>query len=118
MTLTRYAPSPLELTGGQWVRGPGGVMRWITDDDNDATADMLIGVLEHIAEHMPPPPLTDWICDDCGCALRTEHELCPACAVAWCREQETRHWWQQFERANRRGGANEQTVREAIRKVA
>jgi hypothetical protein len=38
--------------------------------------------------------------------------------MAWCERQAQQHFWTSWERANRRAGVDEQTVREAIRKVA
>jgi hypothetical protein len=98
-----------ELTGGRWVRS-GGVTRFVPDDPAawaikrqaplvedhtaDEVAEMLIGVLQGLLSSLDSIPIrSHHSCPDCGCLLRVPHELCPACAIGWCRQQEVRASW-------------------------
>lgn len=93
---------------GQWVQRPGGIRVPVVEDhDADEVGDMLIGVLTRILKHLPPPQLVSHTCPDCGCLLRVPNELCPACAIAWCREQEIRDSWRTVHhyRPNEKGAA-------------
>ena len=90
-------PDPIETMRPRRRRG---IVVWdgprpvdVDDHTPDEAAEMLTGVLKRIAEHVANPPIVQWICEDCGCSLRTRDELCPACALAWCQREAVRGTW-------------------------
>lgn len=90
---------------------PGGIRTWQPDPDadaDDASLDMLIGVLRRL-NNLTREHITGTPCPDCACLLRDDLELCPACVIPWCRAQEEPHRRLQAERANRRGWWNRRT---------
>lgn len=79
-----------ELVGGHWEKRPGGLRVWVEDEtDWDY-------VIKADRDDTPPPEpiwhVTGVLCE-CGALLRNEAELCPACVIPWCRNQEIRASW-------------------------
>lgn len=104
------------LKGGTWVKKPGGLRVWVEDEQPDW--DYIIKAPDVLDVDPEPSPthVTGVLCE-CGCLLRDDRELCPACVIPWCLAQEERGFWVQFERANRRG-AGDALVAQARRRVA
>lgn len=81
------------------VRKPGGIVVWV-EDDTIVEPQYVIKAAPEPAPTRDAWHVTGVLCD-CGALLRDEHELCPACVLPWCLQQEIRGSWQQAERHNR-----------------
>lgn len=84
------------LTDGRWVMRPGGLRVWqpaphrTPPTTAERAAETILATLTAIAAPTPPR-ITGTTCPDCGCLLRNDTELCPACVIPWCRDAERRH---------------------------